>query len=159
MDTTQIGASVLRTRTATRHDIALLTEVTGDRDPIHYDADSRQPAGWAPSSARRRDVRPPQRAGRGAAARAGQRLPRGGVALPGRGAPRDVITAHATAMSIRSDKPVTTLATQVASEVDITVLDGIAVVWRDPVVAAASTREPHHADAGRAGITTERKHR
>ena len=49
------------------------------------------------------------------------------------------LTARATTTAARSDKPVTTLATQVTNQAGITVLDGAAVVWRDPVVAAAST--------------------
>ena len=39
MTALQIGASARRTRTVTRHDIALFTEITGDRNPIHYDED------------------------------------------------------------------------------------------------------------------------
>jgi hypothetical protein len=37
----QIGASARRTRTVTRHDIELFTEMTGDCNPIHYDDEAR----------------------------------------------------------------------------------------------------------------------
>jgi acyl dehydratase len=39
MTTTEIGASARRTRTVTERDIALFTEITGDRNPIHYDTE------------------------------------------------------------------------------------------------------------------------
>ena len=36
----------------------------------------------------------------------------------------------------RADKPVTTLATRITNQDEVVVLDGTAVVWRDPVVAS-----------------------
>ena len=51
--------------------------------------------------------------------------------------PGDVITAEATVTSTRADKPVTELATRITNQDGVVVLDGDAVVWRDPVVAAA----------------------
>ena len=39
MDTTAIGAFARRSRAVTERDIALFTEITGDRNPIHYDMD------------------------------------------------------------------------------------------------------------------------
>jgi acyl dehydratase len=39
MKTTQIGAFARRTRTMTERDIALFTEISGDRNPIQYDAE------------------------------------------------------------------------------------------------------------------------
>ena len=161
MDTTSIGAFARRSRAVTERDIALFSEITGDRNPIHFDKSVA------------------------AASRFGGLVVQGGVTsgllnalvaqqLPGPGSvflevawrflapvrPGDVITAQATVTSVRSDKPVTTLATQVTNQAGITVLDGTAVVWRDPVVAAASAGSPHrHEDAGNAGISTEREHR
>ena len=41
-----------------------------------------------------------------------------------------------TVTDARSDKPVTTLATRITNQDGVVVLDGTAVVWRDPVVAA-----------------------
>ena len=37
MTSPQIGASARRTRTVTHRDIELFTEITGDRNPIHYE--------------------------------------------------------------------------------------------------------------------------
>jgi acyl dehydratase len=161
MHTTQVGDVARRSRTVTERDIALFTEITGDRNPLHYDEELAR------------------------ASRFGSVVVQGGVTsgllnalvaeqLPGPGSvflevawrflapvhPGDVITAQATVTSARSDKPVTTLATQVTNQAGTTVLDGTAVVWRDPVVAAASNGASHrHPDAGTAGVPTERKHR
>jgi acyl dehydratase len=55
--------------------------------------------------------------------------------------PGDVITAIATVITSREDKPVTTLATSVTNQDDVVVLDGTAVVWCDPTVSAATTHE------------------
>jgi acyl dehydratase len=49
--------------------------------------------------------------------------------------PGDVITAEVVVTSIRADKPVTTLSTTIANQDGVVVLDGTAVVWRDPAVA------------------------
>jgi len=38
-------------------------------------------------------------------------------------------------LETREDKPVTTLATTITNQAGVVVLDGTAVVWRDPVVA------------------------
>ena len=46
--------------------------------------------------------------------------------------PGDVITAEATVTAARADKPVTTLATRITNQDGVVVLDGSAVVWRDP---------------------------
>jgi acyl dehydratase len=142
----------------TERDIVLFTEISGDRNPIHYDDELA------------------------AASRFGSRVVQGGVTsgllnalvaeqLPGPGSvflevawrflapvrPGDEITARATVTSVRSDKPVTTLATQVTNQAGTTVLDGTAVVWRDPVVAAASNGAQHHKDAGTPANTTEKE--
>jgi acyl dehydratase len=160
MNTPQIGASASRTRLVTERDIVLFTEITGDRNPIHYDAEVA------------------------ASSRFGSVVVQGGVTsgllnalvaeqLPGPGSvflevawrflapvrPGDEITATATVTSVRSDKPVTTLDTQVTNQAGITVLDGSAVVWRDPVVAANGAQHHHQVEAGDAGFTTEREQR
>ena len=49
--------------------------------------------------------------------------------------PGDVITAEVAVTAIRDDKPVTTLSTTVTNQDSVVVLDGTAVVWRDPAVA------------------------
>lgn len=152
MTALQIGAFARRTRTVTRHDIALFTEITGDRNPIHYDEDLAR------------------------ASRFGGLVVQGGVTsgllnalvaeqLPGPGSvflevswrflapvrPGDVITAQATVTAARHDKPVTRLATCVTNQDGTTVLDGTAVVWRDPAVAGAASSTAHHPPARTAG--------
>ena len=52
--------------------------------------------------------------------------------------PGDVLTAEARVLEVRADKPVTTLETTVRTGDGTVVIDGTAVVWRDPVVAARS---------------------
>ena len=137
MTTPEIGAVARRTRLVSRRDIELFTEISGDRNPIHYD---EQVA---------------------AASRFGGLVVQGGVTsgllnavvaedLPGPGSvflevawkflapvrPGDEITAEVTVTDARADKPVTTLATRIVNQDGVVVLDGTAVVWRDPVVAA-----------------------
>jgi N-terminal half of MaoC dehydratase len=51
--------------------------------------------------------------------------------------PGDEITAQATVTAVREDKPVSSLATTVTNQDGVVVLDGTAVVWRDPTVEAA----------------------
>jgi acyl dehydratase len=46
-----------------------------------------------------------------------------------------VITAEARVLQMRDDKPVTTLETRILNQDGVTVVDGTAVVWRDPVAA------------------------
>jgi acyl dehydratase len=140
MTNPQIGALVRRTRTVTHRDIELFTEITGDRNPIHYDDELAR------------------------ASRFGGIVVQGGVTtgllnalvaeqLPGPGSvflevawrflapvrPGDEITAEATVTEVREDKPVTTLATRITNQDGVVVLDGTAVVWRDPAVAEAAT--------------------
>ena len=138
MRTPEVGASARRTRRVTHRDIELFTEITGDRNPIHYDEEL---------------------AGR---SRFGSLVVEGGVTsgllnalvaedLPGPGSvflevswrfrapvrPGDEITAEATVVAARTDKPVVTLDTRITNQDGVVVLDGSAVVWRDPAVAAA----------------------
>jgi acyl dehydratase len=133
--TPRVGDAARRTRAVTVRDIELFTELTGDRNPLHYD----------PLLARR--------------SRFGSIVVQGGVTsgllnavvaedLPGPGSvflhvdwafrapvrPGDVITAEVVVTSIRTDKPVITLSTTIANQDGVLVLDGTAVVWRDPAV-------------------------
>jgi len=137
MTTPEIGAVARRTRTVSARDIELFTEISGDRNPIHYDEEVA------------------------AASRFGGLVVQGGVTsgllnavvaeqLPGPGSvflevawrflapvrPGDEITAEVTVTAARADKPVTTLATRITNQDEVVVLDGTAVVWRDPVVAS-----------------------
>jgi acyl dehydratase len=136
MTSTQIGATARRTRTVTRRDIELFREITGDRNPIHYDDELAARSRFA-----------------GVVVQGGvtSGLLNALVAeqLPGPGSvflevawrflapvrPGDVITAQAVVTATREDKPVSTLATTVTNQDGADVLDGTAVVWRDPVVA------------------------
>jgi acyl dehydratase len=136
MATPHVGTVARRTRTVTPRDIELFTEITGDRNPIHYDGELARNS------------------------RFGGIVVQGGVTtgllnalvaeqLPGPGSvflevswrflapvrPGDVLTAEATVTDARNDKPVTTLATRITNQDGVTVLDGSAVVWRDPTVA------------------------
>ena len=135
----KVGDVARRTREVTARDIELFTELTGDRNPLHYDQDLA------------------------ARSRFGGIVVQGGVTsgllnalvaeqLPGPGSvflrvdwsfrapvrPGDVITAEARVLETREDKPVTTLATTITNQAGVVVLDGTALVWRDPVVAEGS---------------------
>jgi acyl dehydratase len=137
MASPEVGTTARRTRRVRHRDIALFTEITGDRNPLHYDEESA------------------------ARSRFGGLVVQGGVTsgllnalvaedLPGPGSvflevswrflapvrPGDEITAEATVTAVREDKPVTTLATRITNQDGVVVLDGTAVVWRDPEVAA-----------------------
>jgi acyl dehydratase len=129
-----VGASARRTRLVTERDIELFTEITGDRNPLHYDADAA------------------------AATRFGGIIVQGGVTsgllnaviaedLPGPGSvflevgwrfvapvrPGDEVTAEVEVLEVREDKPITTLRTTVTNQDGTVVLDGRAVVWTEPV--------------------------
>ena len=135
----QPGDSARRSRTVRTADIELFTAMTGDRNPIHYDPDLA------------------------ARSRFGGIVVQGGVTtgllnavvaedLPGPGSvflhvdwrflapvrPGDVLTAEVRVLQVREDKPVTTLATTVHTGDGVLVVDGTAVVWRDPAVESAS---------------------
>jgi acyl dehydratase len=142
----RVGDSASRSRTVRTRDIELFTELTGDRNPVHYDEELA------------------------ARSRFGGIVVQGGVTsgllnalvaeeLPGPGSvfltvnwnfrvavrPGDVLTARVEVTGVREDKPVSTLATSITNQDGVVVLDGTAVVWRDPVVAAAV--QPLAADA------------
>ena len=129
-----LGDVARRTRTVTRRDIELFTEITGDRNPLHYDEAA---------------------AGR---TRFGGLIVQGGVTsgllnavvaedLPGPGSvflrvewdfrvpvrPGDEITAEVEVLEARRDKPITKLRTTVTNQDGTVVLDGTAVVWTEPI--------------------------
>jgi acyl dehydratase len=177
-DPAYVGRLARRTRTVVAGDIELFTAISGDRNPIHYDAELA------------------------ARSRFGGLVVQGGVTtallnavvaedLPGPGSvflhtdwrflapvrPGDTITAEVEVVAARTDKPVSTLRTTIRNQADVVVLDGTAVVWRDPVVAAAhptsspaplpGPEEPsrghrpapashHHTDRRETGTTTWR---
>ena len=129
-----VGQTARMTRVVTSRDIELFTELSGDRNPLHYDE---------------------------AAARAtpfGGLVVQGGVTsailnavvaeeLPGRGTvfmqvnwsfkapvrPGDTITGRAEVLEVRSDKPITRLKTSVIRGDGTLVLDGEAVCYTLPL--------------------------
>jgi len=128
------GDRASRTRTVTARDIELFTELTGDRNPLHYDADAA------------------------AASRFGGIIVQGGITsgllnavvaedLPGPGSvflhvdwsfkapvrPGDEITAEVEVLEARADKPITRLRTTVSNQDGTVVLDGEALVWTEPL--------------------------
>jgi acyl dehydratase len=130
----EVGATARRTRRVTLRDIELFTELTGDRNPLHYDEDA----------ARR--------------SRFGGLIVQGGVTsgllnavvaedLPGPGSvflhvdwsfkasvrPGDEITAEVELLELREDKPLSTLRTTITNQEGMIVLDGTALVWTEPL--------------------------
>jgi acyl dehydratase len=130
----EVGAKASRTRRVRPEDIALFTELTGDRNPLHYDEDAA------------------------ARSRFGEIIVQGGVTtgllnavvaedLPGPGSvflhvdwsfkapvkPGDEITAEVEVLETRADKPITKLRTTIANQEGTVVLDGTALVWTEPI--------------------------
>jgi acyl dehydratase len=130
----RVGEKASRTRRVSARDIELFTELTGDRNPLHYDEEAA------------------------ATSRFGGIIVQGGVTsgllnavvaedLPGPGSvflhvdwkftapvsPGDEITAEVEALEVREDKPITKLRTTVAKQDGTVVLDGTALVWTEPL--------------------------
>jgi acyl dehydratase len=130
----RVGETARRTRAVTQRDIELFTELTGDRNPLHYDEEL---------------------AGK---TRFGGLIVQGGVTsgllnavvaedLPGPGTvflnvdwsfkapvrPGDEITAEVEVLEAREDKPLTRLRTTIANQHGEIVLDGTALVWTEPL--------------------------
>jgi acyl dehydratase len=128
----KIGDTARRSRVVQARDIELFTEITGDRNPLHYDE---------------------QAAGR---SRFGGLIVQGGVTsgllnavvaedLPGPGSvflhvdwsfrapvrPGDEITAEVEVLERREDKPLTKLRTTIANQDGAVVLEGTALVWTE----------------------------
>ncbi|MGH2695272.1 MAG: MaoC family dehydratase [Actinomycetota bacterium] len=128
------GQIARRTRTVTARDIELFTEMTGDRNPLHYDAELA------------------------AETRFGGIIVQGGVTtgllnavvaedLPGPGTvflhvdwafkspvrPGDEITAEVEVLEARGDKPITRLRTTITNQDSAVVLDGTALVYTEPL--------------------------
>ena len=130
----KVGDTASRTRRVEARDIELFTELTGDRNPLHYDEAAA------------------------ARSRFGRLIVQGGVTtgllnavvaedLPGPGSvflhvdwnfrapvhPGDEITAEVEVLELREDKPLTTLRTTIVNQDGVVVLDGTALVWTEPV--------------------------
>jgi acyl dehydratase len=146
----EIGLVAWRSKVIEHHDIALFTEISGDRNPLHYDAELA------------------------ARSRFGGIVVQSGVTsslinaivaeqLPGPGSvfletnwrylapvrPGDVITASVEVVSARHDRPIATVATRAINQCGVMVLDGTAVVWRDAVVARSTPRRASGTEEGR----------
>ena len=129
-----IGQTVTRRRLVTARDIELFTDLTGDRNPLHYDE------------------------ALATASRFGGIIVQGGVTsgllnalvaedLPGPGSvflhvdwsfrapvrPGDEITAEAEVLDMRDDKPICTLRTTITNQAGTVVLDGTALVYQEPL--------------------------
>jgi acyl dehydratase len=128
----RVGQTASRSRLVTRRDIELFTEISGDRNPLHYDDEAA------------------------ARSRFGGIVVQGGVTtamlnavvaedLPGPGSvflqldlrflapvrPGDVITAIAKVTSARPDKPITGLDVQVVRDDGVVAVSGNAVCWTE----------------------------
>ena len=138
--TPYVGQTAQLSRTVGDNDIALFTEISGDRNPLHYDE----------AAAR--------------ASRFGEIVVQGGVTsailnavvaeeLPGPGTvflnvnwsfkapvrPGDIITGRVEVTSVRTDKPITELRTTVTRDDGTVVLDGTALCYTMDI--ATSTGE------------------
>jgi len=126
----RVGQTASRSRLVTRRDIALFTEISGDRNPLHYDDEVA------------------------ARTRFGGIVVQGGVStailnavvaeeLPGPGSvflqldlrflapvrPGDVITGTVEVTAARSDKPITDLAVRVTRDDGVVAVEGTAVCY------------------------------
>jgi len=129
-----LGARATWTRTFTADEVEAFARISGDRNPLHYDAEAAS------------------------ASRFGGIIVQGGVTsgllnavvaedLPGPGSvflhvdwsfkapvrPGDEITAEVELLEAREDKPITRLRTTVTNQDGTVVLDGEALVWTEPV--------------------------
>ena len=130
----EVGASAELSREVTARDIELFTEISGDRNPLHYDAEAA------------------------AATRFGEIVVQGGITsailnavvaeeLPGPGSvflntrfdfrapvrPGDRITGRVEVTDVRQDKPITNLDVSVTRDDGTVALSGTAVCYTMPL--------------------------
>ena len=131
----EVGQKAQRSRKVTSRDIELFTEISGDRNPLHYDKKAAK------------------------ATRFGEIVVQGGVTsailnavvaedLPGPGTvflqvnwsfkapvrPGDKITGEVQISKVRTDKPITELNTRVIRDDGTIVLEGNAVCYTMPIL-------------------------
>jgi acyl dehydratase len=129
-----VGQKAQRSRAVTARDIELFTEISGDRNPLHYDEEAAR------------------------ATRFGGIVVQGGITsailnavvaedLPGPGTvflqvswnfkapvrPGDIITGEVKVTNVREDKPITELETRVVLTDGTVVLEGTAVCYTFPI--------------------------
>jgi len=134
----RVGDTASMTRVVEDQDIVRFTEISGDRNPVHYDAEIA------------------------ARTRLGGIVVQGGVTsailnavvaerLPGPGTvfletqwrflaptrPGDTITGEVEVTSVRDDKPITQLVTRVVRDDGTVLIDGTAVCWTFDLSPAA----------------------
>ena len=126
----KVGERASLTRTVEAADIVRFTELSGDRNPLHYDADA---------AARTRFGGIVVQGGVTSAiltAVVAERLPGPGTVFlethwrflaPTR--PGDTITGEVEVTAVREDKPITTLATRVVRDDGVVAIEGTAVCW------------------------------
>ncbi len=130
----EVGQRARRTRAVSDRDIELFTEISGDRNPLHYDLEAARATAF------------------------GSIVVQGGVTsailnavvaenLPGPGTvflqtnwsfkapvrPGDSITGEVKVTKVRDDKPITELATRVYRDDGTLVLEGTAVCYTMPI--------------------------
>lgn len=130
----RVGDTARRSRPVTREDIRRFTDISGDRNPIHYDDELAR------------------------ASRFGRIVVQGGVTsailnavvaedLPGPGTvflnvswdfrapvrPGDTITGQVEVLEVREDKPITRLRTAVVRDDGVTALEGTALCYTLPL--------------------------
>ena len=129
-----VGQTAQRSRTVTSDDIVRFTEISGDRNPLHYDVDIRT------RLTLRRHHRPRRCDQRNLNALVAEDLPGPGTVFlqvnwsfkaPGR--PGDTITGFAEVIDVRADKPITKLRMRVTRGDGTVVLEGDAVCYTVPM--------------------------
>jgi acyl dehydratase len=135
-DVPRVGQKAERSRTVEPGDIELFTRISGDRNPLHYDAGGREGLALRRDRGAGRDHErdPERRRGRGpAGARHG--LPAGGLEVHRTRPPGDTITGAVEVVEVREDKPITKLKTSVRRQDGVVVLEGTAVCYTMALVA------------------------
>lgn len=139
----RVGETARRSRTVTSEDIRRFTDLSGDRNPIHYDEELAR------------------------ASRFGQIVVQGGVTsailnavvaeeLPGPGTvflnvnwdfrapvrPGDTITGQVEVLEVREDKPITRLRTDIVRDDGVTALEGTALCYTLPLTPGGDPDDP-----------------